>query len=71
MKNILFVLMIGLGACTSEKKQTTVVSDTTSVIKNVDTIKKDTVKVSPVKEKSIEQKADDRLDKIMKKRKNL
>ncbi|PWS25939.1 hypothetical protein DHW03_19085 [Pedobacter yonginense] len=71
MKKILFVLMLGLGACTSENKQTSVVTDTTTVIKNVDTIKKDTVKVAPVKEKSIEQKADDRLDNIMKKRKSV
>jgi len=71
MKKILFVLMLGLVACTSENKQTNVVTDTTTVVKDVDTIKKETVKVSPVKEKSIEQKADDRLDNIMKKRKSV
>jgi len=71
MKKILFLLILGLGACTGENKQTSIGTDTTTVIKNLDTIKKDTVNDAPEKEKSIDQKADDRLDNIMKKRKSV
>jgi hypothetical protein len=63
MKRILFVLAIGLSACNSQKKEATVI-DTTATNQKIDT-KKDTV------EKSEEVKADDRLNKIMKNRKNV
>lgn len=71
MKRILFALMLGLGACTGGNKEPNIVTDTIMVNKKVDTIIQDTVSVTPMTEKSLDQKADDRLDEIMKNRKTL
>jgi len=69
MKRALFVIIIGLSACTAENKQANVSVDTTSKFKNIDSSKVDTLNKAPAKEKSLEQQADERLDKIMKKKK--
>lgn len=63
MKKMLFVIIIALSACTAENKQNKISADTSS--------KNDTVKKVLAKEKSLEQQEDERLDKIMKKRKNV
>ncbi|SFH48858.1 hypothetical protein [Pedobacter insulae] len=72
MKKALFIIIIGLSACTTENKQANIsVADTTSKFKNIDSVKVDTLNKAPAKEKSFEQQADERLDKIIKKRKNV
>ncbi|WP_449436538.1 hypothetical protein [Pedobacter steynii] len=70
MKKALFIIIIGLSACTTENKQANIsTADTTSKFKNIDSAKLDALNKTPAKEKSFEQQADERLDKIMKKKK--
>ncbi|MFC4210855.1 hypothetical protein ACFOWA_06670 [Pedobacter lithocola] len=69
MKKALFIIIIGLSACSAKDNQENVSTDTTSKFKKINAQEVDTLKKLPVKQKSFEQKADDRLDKIMNKRK--
>lgn len=69
MKKILFVIVIGISACTTGSKQPKLLTDTSSKINNANSSKIDTGVKALVKEKSLEQQADERLDRIMKKRK--
>ncbi|MFC3563569.1 hypothetical protein [Pedobacter jamesrossensis] len=69
MKKALFVIIIGFSACSAKDNQENVSTDTTSKFKKINAQEVDTLKKLPVKQKSFEQKADDRLDKIMNKRK--